>query len=134
MKQLLAIIELVILALGMPATGYGQDTKAKAESKSEAKAKSDDKGKGAAKSESKGKSDDKGKAAGKAATEIIDINTATAAQLMTLDGIGDARAEAIIKGRPYRAKNQLVDKKILPETTYEKIKDRMIARQPTTKK
>ena len=66
-------------------------------------------------------------------TELIDINTADKAMLMTLDGIGDARSDAIIKGRPYRAKNELADKSIIPEAVYEKIKDRIIARQPPPK-
>lgn len=63
-------------------------------------------------------------------SDLIDINTADKATLMTLDGIGDARSDAIIKGRPYRAKNELADKSIIPEAVYDKIKDRIIARQP----
>ena len=63
------------------------------------------------------------------ATEPLDINTATKQQLMTLDGIGDARSDAIIKGRPYRAKNELVDKSLVPQAVYDKIKDRIIAKQ-----
>ncbi len=59
----------------------------------------------------------------------IDINTASADQLQTLDGIGDARAKAIIKGRPYTRKDELVDKKIIPEGVYDKIKDRIVAHQ-----
>lgn len=66
-------------------------------------------------------------------TELIDINTADKATLMTLDGIGEARSDAIIKGRPYRAKNELADKSIIPEAVYDKIKDRIIARQPPPK-
>lgn len=66
-------------------------------------------------------------------TELIDINTADKATLMTLDGIGDARSDAIIKGRPYRAKNELADKGVIPEAVYDKIKDRIIARQPPPK-
>lgn len=66
-------------------------------------------------------------------TDLIDINTADKATLMTLDGIGDARSDAIIKGRPYRAKNELADKSIIPEAVYEKIKDRIVARQPPPK-
>ena len=63
------------------------------------------------------------------ASELIDINTAKAEELMTLDGIGDARAKAIIKGRPYGRKDELAKRKIIPEATYEKIKDRIIAKQ-----
>ena len=64
-----------------------------------------------------------------AKTEPMDINTATKAQLMTLDGIGEARSDAIIKGRPYTAKNQLVDKSIVPAAVYDKIKDQIVAKQ-----
>lgn len=67
------------------------------------------------------------------AADLIDINSADKAKLMTLDGIGEARSDAIIKGRPYRAKNELADKGIIPQAVYDKIKDQIIARQPAAK-
>lgn len=64
-----------------------------------------------------------------AKTEQIDINRAKAEELMTLKGIGEARAAAIVKGRPYARKDELVQKKILPESVYNEIKDKIIAKQ-----
>ena len=60
----------------------------------------------------------------------IDINTATVDQLKAFPGIGDAYAKRIIDGRPYTAKNQLLTRGILPEATYNKIKDQIIASHP----
>lgn len=57
----------------------------------------------------------------------LDINTATKDQLAALPGIGTTYSQKIIDGRPYHAKNDLVNRKIIPESTYEGIKDQIIA-------
>jgi len=68
-------------------------------------------------------------AAAAQAGALLDINSATKEELGKLPGIGAAYSEKIIKGRPYAKKDQLVSKNIIPQATYDKIKDLIVAKQ-----
>jgi competence protein ComEA len=101
MKTIIALLCAMLLAVSTPTLAAEKDAKAAAKPAA-AQAKADDK---------------------------IDINRAKADALMKLDGIGEARAKAIIKGRPYKGKDDLVAKNIIPQAVYDKIADQIIAKQ-----
>jgi competence protein ComEA len=60
----------------------------------------------------------------------LELNSASRDALMTLDGIGEVRADAIIRARPFKAKTELVERRLIPEALYEKISDKVFARPP----
>lgn len=62
------------------------------------------------------------------AASLIDLNSASRDDLMSLDGIGEVRAEAIIRARPFKAKTELVERRLIPESLYDKIADKVVAR------
>lgn len=65
--------------------------------------------------------------------EQLDLNSASEKDLATLPQIGEARSKAIVKARPYKRKDELVSKKVLSQSVYDGIKDRVIAKQTATK-
>jgi competence protein ComEA len=69
------------------------------------------------------------KPAAKEKKELIDINSASADDLKNLPGIGEAYSKKIVENRPYKRKDELVQKKIIPQATYDKIKNDIIAKQ-----
>ena len=109
-KAAMTVVSL-LLAIGL---SFAADTKAPAKPAAEA-----------AKTKA-----DSAKTATAAKTAPVDINSAGEAELKAIPGIGDAYAAKIIVGRPYANKTQLKSRNILPAQVYEKVKDRIIAKQP----
>jgi DNA uptake protein ComE-like DNA-binding protein len=60
--------------------------------------------------------------------ELVDLNTATREQLVALPGIGESYADAIIKARPFKSKDELVSKKVITQATYKKVRSHVIAK------
>jgi DNA uptake protein ComE-like DNA-binding protein len=69
----------------------------------------------------------------RAQVPLLDLNTATPAQLLALPGMGQAYVRRIMAGRPYTAKNQLVTRGVLPAAAYAQIRDRVVAHRVTAK-
>jgi len=110
MRKLSVLLFAAMLSLSFAVTGIAADKKATAAKPTEA-ARSVPAGKNAEPAAKQG---------------LLDINTASEADLKAIGGIGDTYSKKIIAGRPYAKKDQLLSKKILPKATYDKIKDKII--------
>ena len=119
------ILQSLIVALAAFGLAAGSALAQKAEPSKDAAKKSE----AAAKDATKKAAEPPKAAAPKA--EPMDLNSATEAELASLKGIGPVRAKAIVKGRPYKGKDELVQKKIVPQSVYDAIKDQIIAKQDT---
>ena len=121
------ILQGIIVALAAFGLAAGSAIAQKAEPSKDAAKKSEAAAKDATK-----KAAEPPKAAAPAAAPM-DINSASEKELATLKGIGEVRAKAIVKGRPYKGKDELVQKKIIPQNVYDDIKEQIIAKQDSAK-
>jgi competence protein ComEA len=117
MRKLFALLFAAMLSLSLVAPGIAADKPAQDKAPA-----------GAAKAAPAARKPEPAPAAA-AKKELLDINSASEADLKALPGIGDAYIKKIIEGRPYARKDQLLSRKILPKATYEAIKDKIIAKQ-----
>ena len=121
MRRILQALIIAMAAFGLAA---GSAVAQKAEPSKDAAKKSEAAAKGATT-----KAAAPAPAAAPAKAEPMDINSASEKELASLKGIGEARAKAIVKGRPYKGKDELVQKKIIPQKVYDDIKELIIAKQ-----
>ena len=107
--RLVAVFALIgVIGFGLPVIALSADAKAPVKKEKAASA---------------------GKTAGKTAGDLLDINSASVEQLQALPGIGEAYSKKIVENRPYKGKDELVRKKVIPQATYDKIKEQIIAKQ-----
>jgi len=111
-------LSLLIALLMIASLGYAQAAGSASDSSSQTSAKS---------SKSKKSASTDAAASKTSKSARLDINTASKEELSRLPGIGDALSQKIIDGRPYNAKNDLVRRKVIPQSTYDGIKDQIIA-------
>jgi competence protein ComEA len=115
MTRLIALLVAVLFALSVPAVSAQTTTGTKPEVKTPAKPEP--------------KADTRESGTPKKA--LLDINTASVDELKALPAIGDTYSQKIVDNRPYKRKDELVTKKVVPEATYNQIKDQIVARQDT---